>query len=650
MVNTTTGNVSNQDLTKKNAFKILLERGVKLTDSERQALKSNANGCYYDSQIYKAWVCPIGSKQSVASFLEEKGRHATYENILSQEVTKTKTIRNINSRLGHLDQEIHIEEMQLLVETSKHGNSSPEDYEMAPIANDMDSSGFAVAMDFHKRYVALKDKKLERDNLRHSSRLHEEEDLDEKTAFTMRCINENERGDARLFLNIFKDRYVFDNSEGSRGEFYRWNGNQWIVDRENYRLLDIEEVALLYERAADLCENKCEKSLLLGRTKALRAARRCHSVFQFVAAEVPFKGMWDYCPHLLPCQNGIVELRSGELLKNTPERYIRSICPTTYRKGASSELFNQFLSDITLGDKEAELFLQKALGCCLIGDPKEEKIFIFFGERGRNGKGSLLQTCEKILGRYAHTFPSEMLLLQRNAPSSSAASPELANLQGVRLAIFSEIDRKRHIDAAKVKNLSGRDTIPCRRLFSNVDLAIIPTHTMIIQTNYKPKAPSDDEALWKRMVVVPFKAEVVENPEKLHHRQLDPTIKDRLLQEREAILAWLIEGARRYLSEGLEIPLSIRNETQLYRDENDGISAFIEQCCVVDSALSTPSGKLRDAIKEYCREEGYEEPSEREIKSALNGRFSQRKTNKGRLWMGIGLQLTSSIGDEEKVT
>jgi putative DNA primase/helicase len=510
----------------------------------------------------------------------------------------------------------------------------------------MDPSRFAVEMDFHKRRVALRDKRRERDNLRHSSKLHEEEAVDETTAFILRCLNENERGDAKLFLNIFKDAYVYDNSEGSRGEFYRWNEHQWIADREKYRIHDIEEVALLYERTAELVNDKSTQSLLLGRAKALRSSRRCHSVFNFVEAEVPFKGTWDYSPYLLPCQNGIVDLRSGELLKNTPERYIRSICPTSYSKGASSDVFDQFLNDITLGNKEVEFFLQKALGCCLIGDPKEEKIFIFFGERGRNGKGSLLQTCEKVLGRYARTFPSEMLLLQRNAPSSSAASPELANLQGVRLAIFSEIDRKRHIDAAKVKNLSGRDTIPCRRLFSNVDLAIAPTHTMIIQTNHKPKAPSDDEALWKRMVVVPFKAEFVEKPKLSHQRELKPTIKERLIQEREAILAWLVEGARRYLAEGLEIPASVHNETQLYRDENDGISAFIEQCCIVDPTLSTPSGKFRNAIKEFCQDEGYEVPSEREIKSALDGRFFQRKTNKGRIWVGIGIQLTGSVDDE----
>ncbi len=456
----------------------------------------------------------------------------------------------------------------------------------------------------------------------------------------LKKLSRNERGDAELFLEIYKDKYVFDSSEGKSGEFYFWNGIHWQDDREKQRYRDMEAVSKYYEWAASqLNEDKQqEKKGLRDRAYSLRSAKRCKSVFEFISTEIPFKGEWDQCPGRLPCKNGVIDLKTGALFPPNSKDFIRTVCPTAYNETAHSHLFDGFLDDITLGDKELKEFLGRILGAAIFGDGKEEKIFIFYGKDGRNGKGTLMQTLERVLGKTAKTFPSEMLLLQRNPPSSSSPSPELANLQGVRIAIFSEINKGRKIDSSKVKNLSGRDTIPCRRLYSNVDLEIKPSHTMIIQTNFKPEAPADDNALWKRNILFPFRTEFVETPTEKHHRKIDESFKDKLPDESEGILAWLINSCLAYQKNGLSVPESVRRETEKYRKENDGISAFIEERCNVDSTFRSQSKTLIDEIKMFCQEEGYNVPTVPDIKSHLEKQFERKHTKKGSVWLGLSIK------------
>ena len=452
----------------------------------------------------------------------------------------------------------------------------------------------------------------------------------------------NERGDAELFLTLLKDKYLFDSTEGKSGDFYIWQDTHWALDRAKQRYRDMELVSSTYEKAsieAGRDEDKKDLSKELNkRAFNLRAAKRCKSVFEFIATEIHFNGEWDYCPGKLPCLNGIVDLKTGKLSEHLPEFYLRSVCPTKYNPFAKRPLFDKFLDDITLGNKELQSFLGRLYGFSLLGLPTEEIIVYLYGKKGRNGKGTLMQSLEKVLGSIAKTFPAEMILLQRNPPSSSTPRPEKANLQGVRFAIFSEIDEKRQIDTSEIKNLSGRDTISCRRLFSNIDVQISPSHTMFIQTNFKPKASAKDDALWKRNILIPFNAEFVNEPTEPHQRKKDEGFKEKLLSEREGILNWLIAGCLEYQRIGLAIPDIVKDETANYRKENDGIQLFIDEKCTLDPILTAPAGKLRTAIQEFCRNNGHQIPNEKEIPDWLKKRFGEpKRSSAGLSYQGVGI-------------
>ena len=293
-----------------------------------------------------------------------------------------------------------------------------------------------------------------------------------------------------------------------------------------------------------------------------------------------------------------------------------------------------------LGDPELIAFIQRLLGYACMGTSKEHIFAILHGKEGRNGKGTLMRTIERVLGGFAQTLSPELLLLQRNPPSSGTPRPDLVHLQGTRLAIFSEINKDRKLDPSVLKNLSGGDTIAARRLFSNETINFQPSHTIFIQTNYKPKAPSEDNALWRRAILIPFDAEFVEEPDPLNHQQkkIDRDLENKLIGESSGILNWIIEGCQEYLKIGLMPPKRVREAVDDYRSEDDGIGLFLKERCEEIAELSTKSSVMTAGIQSFCKEDGYTVPSRVEINQYLSKKYKKYHDNKGDWWRGIRIK------------
>ena len=464
---------------------------------------------------------------------------------------------------------------------------------------------------------------------------------DEKeTSNTLHYLGENEIGDAKLFCELFADKYVFDPKEGKNGEFYFWNGSFWELDINKERYTDFDTVSNVFLKCAknENLEPPVVKELR-SRANQLRTNRRRYNVFETVSSKIPFKDEWDQAPKMLPCKNGVIDLVTGEFTEHRRERYLRKISAVSYNPEAKCPKFDQFLKDISLGKEDWISFLQRVIGYSVLGAPIEEIIIYLYGANGRNGKGTLMKLLDHVLGRLLHNFPAEVLLLQKFSKSSSAPSPEVANFKGIRVASFSEINKDRQIDSAKMKNYSGGDTITGRACFSNKDMQIPPTHTMFLQTNYKPKAPADDDALWARTILIPFNASFVRDPDpfKEYEKKLNEGLKEELLKEAEGVLNWIIEGCQAYQKNGLQIPLSIKEETASYRKENDCIGLFLEEECKEDPSYITRKGTMEAAIKDYCKEHGFDKPNRNELSAYLKAKFKEGRTG-SRHWRGFQLR------------
>ena len=414
-----------------------------------------------------------------------------------------------------------------------------------------------------------------------------------------KALEDNECGDAALFRQFSNGDVLFDPSEKA---FYIWNGSLWIRDEEKWGRQKLYTIANCYvaeaDRRSSLIDNPSieEKKILQAfrkRGTSLKTKRRMTDVLDMATTGVygkgglTFFGEWDNHPGCIPCSNGILKIDSGSLL--TPERhhFIRKASRVNFDDSASSEEFHSFVVQIMNESRENAAFLRRYFGYACLGYPVEDRFLFLYGKHGRNGKGTLIRCIASVLGNLARTFSPELILLQRNSLSSSAPRPDLIHLKGTKLAIFSEINEGRQIDSAILKNLTGRDIIVARSLFSNDVKNFTPTHSIVLQANHKPKAPAEDQALWYRAILIPFELSFVDEPRELYERKVDRHIEEKLIANSSGILRWLVQGAQEYLSGGLSIPKEITQATEGYRQENDGIGVFLREKCVRDNALSS---------------------------------------------------------------
>jgi putative DNA primase/helicase len=364
-----------------------------------------------------------------------------------------------------------------------------------------------------------------------------------------------------------------------------------------------------------------------------------------------FSGEWDNHPGCIPCSNGILKIDSGNLL--TPERhhFIRKSSRVNFDKSVSSEEFHAFVVQIMNESRENAAFLRRYFGYASLGHPVEDRFLFLYGKHGRNGKGTLIRCIASVLGDLARTFSPELILLQRNPTSSSTPRPDLMHLEGTRLAIFSEINEGRQIDSAILKNLTGRDDIAARSLFSNYIKNFAPTHSIVLQANHKPKAPAEDQALWYRAILIPFELSFVDEPRELYERKVDRHIEEKLIVNASGILRWLVQGAQEYLSGGLSIPKEITQATEGYRQENDGIGVFLREKCVLDNAFSSKREQTTQAIQEFCVDSKFKKPSRNEINDYLREKgFREDHGRRGDRWIGFSIrsdQNVKGVGDEQ---
>ena len=288
-----------------------------------------------------------------------------------------------------------------------------------------------------------------------------------------------------------------------------------------------------------------------------------------------------------------------------------------------------------LGDAEMVSFLQLFFGLVSLGIPMVHVFAILFGEKGRNGKGVLIRTLSRVLGRFAFTFSPEMVLKQRNAPSSGSPRSDLMHLKGTRLAIFSEINKDRSVDSSVIKNLSGGDPISARHLYSKEVVNFSPTHTLVLQTNFLPKAPTDDHAFWERALIIPFGAHFVENPNEENQRKIDIHMEEKLKKEDPGILNWLIEGEGNYSKCGFKIPEKVLEANSIYKKENDGIERFLNEKCSISGGKKTPCQLMQDQIRSFCKNEGVHIPTPREITRQLGSKFQKTSRSSGNFWVGV---------------
>jgi len=363
--------------------------------------------------------------------------------------------------------------------------------------------------------------------------------------------------------------------------------------------------------------------------KAIASAKVVAAVERLARSDPRFAAtvdQWDAHAWLLNTPSGIVDLRTGKAGPHRPDAYMTKI--TAVAPGGDCPKWRQFLARITADDHTLAEFLQRMAGYTLTGSIREHALFFCFGT-GSNGKSVFLNTLRAIFGDYAAVAPMETFIATRGERHPT----DLAGLRGARLVAAQEIEKGRHWAEAKIKALTGGDPISAR--FMRQDFfTFIPEFKLVIAGNHKPSLRTVDEAIRRRMNLIPFTVTIPA-------AERDKDLYEKLKEEWPGILRWAIEGCLRSQKYGLAAPMAVTKATGEYLKAEDTFGLWLDECCGTGDPkrYKAANTALFASWKSWCERVGEQPGSQKAFSQALiREGFEQCSVGDGRGFAGLTMK------------
>lgn len=336
----------------------------------------------------------------------------------------------------------------------------------------------------------------------------------------------------------------------------------------------------------------------------------------------------DAHPMLLNTPSGTVNLTDGTQHEHRPAEHHTKITGVGYDADMPTPRWQQFLEDTFAGDRELVAYLQRVLGYATTGRVSHHVLPFLHGS-GANGKSVLTDVVLSVLGDYAITLPSSVLISQKYAHDT-----ELARLAGARVAICSEVAEDGRFDEGRVKSLTGGDRLSARFLYSN-PFEFDPTHTLILSGNHQPSVHMGGDSFWRRLRLIPFAHTVPEE------KRIDNLAATLVREEGPGILAWLVQGAMAAAG-GMREPDSVLEATKRYEREEDSFGQFITDClhqAPGSDIVKVEGTKLRQSYSQWCKANGISEMTAQAFGREMKRRAGASiKASNGKRWYyGVAL-------------
>lgn len=416
-------------------------------------------------------------------------------------------------------------------------------------------------------------------------------------------------GAGRLFTDYYKDivRYVPE-----RKSWYCYADGVWSADVGNLKAMEyckeLADAMLIYALSIQDEQKRQEFLKYCGKWQTRRVR---DTILRDVQGIYPIAmSAFDCDPYVFNCRNGTLHLDTMEFTEHRAEDRLTKISDVKYDPDARCDRFLAFVDEITSGNADTAKFLQKALGYGISGDTRHECLFILYGAKTRNGKGTLCESVLKVLGSYGCTARPETISIKPNV-SSQTPSEDIARLAGVRFTNISEPGRGLVLNAAQVKSMTGNDTLNARFLHEN-SFDFKPQFKLYINTNYLPVI--NDMTLFSsgRVVIIPFDRHFEEYEQ-------DRTLKAEFAKPKNqsAILNWLLKGYRLAMQEGLTQPAAVIAATAEYKQDSDKVMQFVEEKLEAAPMAETRTSVVYEAYRGWCSENGCYAENMRNFNQAL---------------------------------
>lgn len=419
-------------------------------------------------------------------------------------------------------------------------------------------------------------------------------------------------------------RYV-----GAWGRWLCWDGVRWQPDEIGEVMRRAREVATSVYREAAAESDEVRRKALSQHAVRLDSDGKLRAMLHLAESEpaMAVRGdVFDRDPWLFNCQNGTLDLRTGELYPHRREDYITKLSLVAYDPSATCPAWGAFLRRIFAEDSELIAYVQRVAGYCLSGDVSEQGLDIFYGT-GANGKSTLLKALLAMMGDYGKQAAPGLLMRKYGETHPT----EIADLRGARLAVMTEVEEGQRLAEVLTKQLTGGDRLKARLMRQDFE-EFDPTFKIVMAVNHLPRISGTDHALWRRIRTTPFQVTIPDEEQ-------DKRLAEKLKAELPAILAWAVRGCLEWQRGGLAPPPQVGRATAAYRAEMDTIGDFLR-----DRTKAEPSGvvtakAIYAAYIEWCEGNGERPLSQKQLGSRLTERgFARRRGRQGHLWIGLMLE------------
>ncbi|MGP3261510.1 phage/plasmid primase, P4 family [Limosilactobacillus fermentum] len=474
----------------------------------------------------------------------------------------------------------------------------------------------------------------------------------------------SDTGESYVFVNNCKERVCYTNQSG----FMWFDGRVWqesepLALGEVQRFTDkqLADAQLRVTQSYQAIQNNGVAKALqtMGKTKAsrtfndeqqaaLKNYENAKAYEAFILKERSTRGIngiltnsrpklvkeindFDADPFLLNTPNGPFNLKKGmhgQQEIQADELITKSTSCVPGNQGAS--LWQEALTTFFCGDQALINYVQEIVGLVAIGQVYLEALIIAYGS-GRNGKSTFWNTIANVLGSYTGHFSADALTtgVRRNV------KPEMAEVKGKRLIISAELEEGKRLNTSIVKQLCSTDEIYAEKKYMK-PFSFTPSHTIVLYTNYLPHVGGNDEGIWRRLIVIPFKATIAKRNDIKNYAQY--------LTEKAgpAVLQWIIEGAHRTIQQNyrLTTPAAVEKAVNAYHADNDWLGHFLNENCELDPSYEQKSGDLYQKYREYCQGIGEYIRSTTDFYTALkNAGFQRQHKQNGRFIKGLRLKV-----------
>lgn len=438
--------------------------------------------------------------------------------------------------------------------------------------------------------------------------------LEEMQPHTNPRYQRDEIGIGYAFADYYKPIARFDRE---RGIWYVFDGKVWQPDENALAVAELAKrlADRLYTFALQI-KDEDTRNRYIKRVQKLQMRKNRRTMIEDAKSVYPVPhAIFDRNTDLFNCQNGTLNLTTGEFRPHDPADFLTMMSGVTYDPNATCPRWEQFISEVMCNDADLALYLQKALGYALTGDTSLECLFILYGATSRNGKGTTMETFLKIMGDYGKTSNPEMLSTKFGNTNASGPSEEIARLAGVRFVNISEPEKKITFNAALVKRMTGNDTLNARFLHEN-SFDFRPNFKIFINTNYKPSVSDMTLFYSNRLKLIPFKRHFEE------HEQ-DKGLKAVFAapESQSAIFNWCYEGYKLFRKQGLDDPTAVSDATREYQEESDRIGQFVDAWLEEGEAFEERTSAVYNIYGQWCEKYGYRKENSNNFKNAIQRFF-----------------------------